>query len=266
MNKKYSLVVASCDAYSDLWPPFFQLLKKHWPSFDAPIYICTESKKIEVEGLDIRCPLNFDRKVTWSHRMLTLLKIIDSENILFMLDDFWIKNTVNEELIEKCIDYLENDKNIGYFCLKSQVQQPHMDFNFPSNKYPEFLVYGQKTIFRINTQIGLWRKNYLIKVLRKHEDVWFFETRASWRSSHLYGNDIYILRPDIQRPIDYHLCGVLHQGKYIQEFLDDFSSDNLQLDLTRGVVPTMTHADPKNSLNRLSISYLWGVFKSMLPK
>jgi hypothetical protein len=52
-NNNLSIVVSSCDSYSDLWNPFFTLLKKYWIGIEKyPIYLCTESKKITFEGLD----------------------------------------------------------------------------------------------------------------------------------------------------------------------------------------------------------------------
>lgn len=261
MVNKYCLVIASCDAYSDLWVPFFQLLKKRWPAFDAPIYISTESKKITIEGLDIRCPLNFNKKVTWSHRMLSLLKVIDYPYILLLLDDFWLYDNVKTALIEKCIQYLDSDDNIGNFCLLPQ----HATYFHNSSEFPEFYLRPKQEPFRITTQATLWRKEYFIKVLRKHENVWFFETRATIRSK-FYKERLYVLKPTEVQPFKYHICGVLHQGKYIQKFLDDFSSDNLKLDLTRGVVPTMTLAESGKKVNKVSFFYWWGVFKSVLPR
>jgi len=33
------VLIASCDAYSDAWAPFFALMKKYWPDCPYPIYL-----------------------------------------------------------------------------------------------------------------------------------------------------------------------------------------------------------------------------------
>ena len=54
-SDRYTIVVSSCDAYSDLWEPFFKVLKAEWKGLDKiPIVLNTESKSFSYDGLDIR--------------------------------------------------------------------------------------------------------------------------------------------------------------------------------------------------------------------
>ena len=39
-----TIIVNSCDKYSDLWYPFFELLRIQWPDLSYPIILNTESK------------------------------------------------------------------------------------------------------------------------------------------------------------------------------------------------------------------------------
>lgn len=34
-----AVVVASCDAYADLWEPFFRLFRRYWPDCPYPVYL-----------------------------------------------------------------------------------------------------------------------------------------------------------------------------------------------------------------------------------
>ena len=43
-NANCCMLMSSCDAYSDLWNPFFYYLKKNWPEFNLKVYIITELK------------------------------------------------------------------------------------------------------------------------------------------------------------------------------------------------------------------------------
>jgi len=34
-----SILIPSCDKYSDLWRPFFTLFWRHWPDCPFPVYL-----------------------------------------------------------------------------------------------------------------------------------------------------------------------------------------------------------------------------------
>ena len=53
---EFTVLVSSCDAYEDLWNPFFSIIKKEWPEVvDYPIVLNTESKAYTHDGLNIKC-------------------------------------------------------------------------------------------------------------------------------------------------------------------------------------------------------------------
>ena len=47
MEKSVScaVVVCSCDKYSDLWDPYFELFKKFWADCPYPVFLNTETKR-----------------------------------------------------------------------------------------------------------------------------------------------------------------------------------------------------------------------------
>ena len=49
-----TLLVNSCDAYSDLWEPFFKMLGVHWPDCPYPIVLNTESKAFKHVAFDVK--------------------------------------------------------------------------------------------------------------------------------------------------------------------------------------------------------------------
>lgn len=184
---KISMLFSSCDSYDDDWIPFFTQLKKFWPEFNMPIYIGAESKTFQFEGLDIRCPLsNGPVYRQWSKRLLKLLEYIDTDYVLFTLDDFWLTAPVDNTKFERILSYMEKDKRIGFVCLKQEIvpeRTSEKDMAAAVEcQYPELWRCLKDKSFRITTQFGLWKRSYLIKILRAHESAWYFETRATWRS------------------------------------------------------------------------------------
>ena len=53
MSNEITVLVNSCDEYSEIWDVFFTLFKKYWPQCEYPIVLNTESKSYSFDGLDI---------------------------------------------------------------------------------------------------------------------------------------------------------------------------------------------------------------------
>lgn len=220
MESSIPLIVSSCDKCCDLWQPFFYLIKKNWPDFNRKVYLCTDSKTFAYEGFDIACPLRMPSGSTWSENLMTLLKGMDEEYVLLMLEDFWLKENVNEEQLNQCEEIMMSDPTIGFICLVHQLD-PSPD-NPASEKYPNLIEYGRLTPYRVTTQAGLWRRDYLLRLLRIHESAWWFEMFGSKRSRK-FAYHSFVVEKSV---FSYDDGGVLFRGCYVEEYIKFFKDDN----------------------------------------
>ena len=95
-----TLLLNSYDGGEDLWEGFFTALYVQWKEFDLPVVLNTETKKFDFKSLNIRtinCP---KKNVSWGKRLIDCLKKIDTEYVLFFLDDFWLDAPVDNEYFE----------------------------------------------------------------------------------------------------------------------------------------------------------------------
>lgn len=252
MKEKYSFLFCTCDSYSDLWEPFFTLLKRYWPDFDYDVYFCTESKHFSFPGFNIYCPLNEPQSATWSQRLIDLLHIIPTENIIFMLDDFWLKAPVNIERIKDLMELFDTDKQMGHLNMihESASALP------PSEKYPDLVMFPKRRPYRITTQASLFRKDYLLQILRAHESAWKFEVYGSKRSAYLPQYP-YIIANGSSTIFNYDRGGVVRRGCFIKEYFDYFiEQEGITVNSTRPVKPLETilyeyHKNHKRSLRGL---------------
>lgn len=255
MESNIPLIVSSCDKCSDLWQPFFYLVKKNWSDFDRKVYLCTDSKTFAYEEFDITCPLRMPSGSTWSENLIALLKGIDEECVLLMLEDFWLKAEVDAIQLHQCEEIIKNDSTIGFICLIHQLNSS--PDNLVSGKYPNLIEYGSKTAYRVTTQAGLWRRDYLLSLLRKHESAWWFEIFGSKRS----------------RRSDYRSCvvdksafsyddgGVLFRGCYVEEYIKFFKNDkNIYINPKRRIdskVNLMAEVKEKTILQKLNPLFIY---------
>lgn len=219
MKEKYSFLFCTCDSYYDLWEPFFVLLQRYWPGFDYDVYFCTESKKFSFPGFNIHCPLNEPHSVTWSQKLIDLLHIIPTENIIFMLDDFWLKAPVNTQRLQVLMERFDTDKQMGHL---NMIHESASTLE-PSKKYPDLVLFPKKRPYRITTQASLYRRDYLLQVLRPHESAWKFEVFGSKRSANLQQEN-YIISTESPKIFSYDVGGVIRRGSYIKENVDYFTN------------------------------------------
>ena len=223
----FPLVLSSCDKCSDLWQPFFMLLKKYWPQMDERIYLCTETKRCHFDGLDICSPLNMPAGSTWSENLIKLLQYVKEDYLVFMLDDFWLKAPVNIQLLERCQQIMRTNADVGFICLVPQLE-PSVE-NPLSEEFPGLIEYGRQTPYRVTTQAGLWRKDYLQRILLSHESAWWFEMFGSKRSRRMPWRSFVVQTPVFR----YDDGGVLYRGCYVSEYAKWFA-ENEGIELTPG--------------------------------
>lgn len=242
-----TIIVNSCDSYSDTWDPFFRLLCKQWPSCPYHIILNTETKRFVSENLDITT-VNTPEKIPYSARFLNVLKGIKSEFVIVLLDDFFLRAPVQQAKIEQCIDWLSKDKNIAQFSFESVDDE----LNIISKEYPGFELRPQCGEYKLNLQAGIWRRNILIKCLRSHESPWDFEIignqRTFWMSEKFYS-----LMSTMPRIMDYRFNNGLYpmkwgvvQGKWVVDTVDAlFRSHNIHIDFNeRGIYSPLLSKGP----------------------
>src|SRR5436190_9796113 len=103
MNKELSVLVSSCDKYSDLWNPFFGMFFKYWEDRPYNIYLVSENNKY---GSSRVKTINPNQNQTWSARLLWALEQIDNKYVLLMLEDYILLKKVDNQWIEHCLDVL----------------------------------------------------------------------------------------------------------------------------------------------------------------
>ena len=169
MNDNITLVVSSCDKYEDAWYPYFELIKKYWPTHPEKIALITESKKYRLEGLNIKT-YNYPSHYTWSERLYRTLEQITSKYIIFSLEDFFLLDYVKQERIDECVQWMEENPNIAVcrLCASDSAVLT------PTDKYKDFYAADKNVPFRLETQAALWNRETLMSFIDLSEDPWAF--------------------------------------------------------------------------------------------
>ncbi|MDR2656212.1 MAG: hypothetical protein LBB86_00120 [Oscillospiraceae bacterium] len=225
-DNRCTLYISSCDAYSDLWKPFFTLFVKYWPDCPYPIVLSSETKTFSYPGLDIQCP-RFYRKGArphWSERTAKTLKSIKSPFILFTLDDYILTEPVDQNVIDHGLNFMESNPDASRlrWIRKHAVEQ---------GEIPRYELEPNRLI---TAYPSIWRHETLMRTLRPHETVWNWESGGNDRCT-LCNDNLYICT-------NYFIFiprgGALFQGKWQQPGIDILRANGIELDFKRRGIRT----------------------------
>lgn len=177
----YPIVVSSCDLYKDAWNPFFRLLQINWENCPKKVYLITETENYSDPYFDVTV-LHHNSPI-WSNRVINTIKNIESEYFWFFLEDFFLEERVNTEIIDSAIHCIETEKNVGVIKFIPNIA-PNWYNNSEScwKGYKYFSQIPKESKARSNLMLALYNKDYFCKLLRKNESPWDFEKFGTYRT------------------------------------------------------------------------------------
>ena len=176
-----TILVSSCDKYEDAWEPFFRLLKIQWNDCPYDIVLSTETKQYKCDFWNVRTINSPSQKVlSWSSRLKYTLEQIDTEYVLFFLEDFFLLEKVRDDIFYKALELIKSDERIGLISFNKRRFNSH----FPETTYYEncFKELRSNVNGRTNVLVGLWRKEYYLKLICGEENPWEYEKNSNIRS------------------------------------------------------------------------------------
>ncbi len=238
MNKKYyfAVFVNSTDSYSDCWEPFFKLFKKFWKDYDGHIYLNTEEKEYQYEGLNIiptKVAKFKDRnKLTWSECLLYAFDQIDTDIILYLQEDYFLKAEVNHQKMLELVDLMRKH-DLTYINISDSGNKGPFS---PSSLHEDLWEVSQQDKYRISTQASLWNIRKMRKYIRKHENPWQFEyygnIRARRRKDAFYAVNRDRYNRNYQPIFPYDPTGIVMR-KWVREIVVDlFDKNDITVDFT----------------------------------
>lgn len=235
MGQNYSIFLSTCDAYKDCWDPFFLLFKKYWPDYSGTIYMVTDNLTYQYEGLKIKC-LNINTingidpsvNISWGKRMRMAMDLIDDDIILFMQEDFFIKDRVKNDIINNFAQLMVDHKDL--MCL--HLTRPQIK-DADKSEFEHLYNMKVKQRYRADCQPALWRKEELYNVLEDEYSPWQMEVFGSKKSAQM--NHRYLIvdknwvKKDVFEIIPYVATGI-SKAKWEKEVVPVFNANGIVMD------------------------------------
>jgi len=222
-----TIIVTTSYKYRALIDGFIFFFEKYWTNCPYKVIISLESEYRFSNNEKIEFfTSNYS---DWSSRLYETVKFSKSEFILLLMDDYFIFEKIsNEEIsrilnlvVQNRIDHLSHSITTENKLLKNSVK----------------LIIDSFKVIQINSKIfnhsysvvsaDFYRKEFLIKILRRNETAWEFENMASFRTAFMSDVRIFKLISE-KHPLKYTAGGVINKGRIrfgVQDVLDKNNFD-----------------------------------------
>lgn len=169
LTDKMTLLIHSCNAYSDLWDGQITLLERNWHDRNIRTVILTDENthNYNYKGVEILCA-GAGKEIT--DRLAFALPQIQTEYVFVTLDDYYLLKSVDNRRISYLLD---------------QMDKQHLDYIrlFPvppskdsiGNRLYKIHHEEKKSSYYVNLYAGIWRKSFIEKTLGETMNAWQYE-------------------------------------------------------------------------------------------
>lgn len=168
---KTAVVISSCDLYSDCWIPMIYSFRKYWNDCPYPINIISNFEALDEEGITF---IKVGEHKGFGSNMRRALQVIDAEIIILFLEDFFLADSVDNDMINNHIQYCYR-RNISYLKIDSCDIIYRDSLRIGSSSY---CVNPLDIRYSLNLSIAIWRKDVLMSLCVDGFSAWDFERKG----------------------------------------------------------------------------------------
>ena len=232
MNKSLSIVIGSCDAYSDVAELYIEFLRQYWKECVFPIYVATEQKIIHEPDVITVTNNNGEE---WVERIIKAINKTESDYIWLTVDDLFISKKVDNERIKEILEIIEKE-GIQYYgfpanLIKDNRKRKHY------RGYEYIYSISKDVAYGVNMGTAIWEKEELLRILNDGiETAWdvenYFLEKASKQPGGYYEHYV------DDNGTSLKFSHMIKKGKWIQKGVREVKDSGIVIDFEkRGYVP-----------------------------
>jgi len=213
LNNKLSIIIHTCDKYSDLWEGQIKLLNENWSNRNIETFLVTDlNRNIIYDNIKI---LSAGQGKELSQRTSFALQFIKTEYVFITLDDYFLLRPVSSEKIERLINIMDKE-NIDYIRLFSD---PNSFKKF--KKYKKLYEISLNKNYEVNLYQGIWRKSFIEKTLKEPLNAWQYEVSLTGIARETNAKCV------LSKGNEYKILDVVRKGKLLHKASKYINKHNL---------------------------------------
>jgi len=222
-----------------------------WPDCPYSILLITEEKDACIDGVN---SLMLGKGMDWSTLLEKALDNIETPYLIFMLEDFFLRSSVDTGKIELLLELMIKNS----FSMLRLIPRPG-----PDNGIDNIKVCGKikaSAPYKVSTQASIWQKKTLKKILQSGESAWEFEINGTERSRKIEG---FVSVWSSALPYGHH---VVERGKWFPWEAKRYEKMSIGCDFTKRSIMSLTETIKWLSLKVITSSYLYLWIKKLVGK
>jgi len=229
-DKRCTVLVASCDKYVDLLPPFAALKRKFWPDCPFETVLVTEAAPTLVDDAEAPRPA-FDRVVAcgpgmnWASRLVRALATISTPYVLMLCDDYYLETPVDTVQLLHRLDQMVQFQAVNL----RLVPNPRQGIS----REDGLMEYPKNTAYCVSTLAGFWNREYLMRLARPVSSIWEFERYGSFS----VGDESRPILATVKR--EYPFVDAVHKGCWEPFGVRVCRENQLTLDFSKRGLPSL---------------------------
>ena len=213
--KDVAILVVSCDAYKDLWDPYFHSLFKFWPDCPYQIYLGSNEEEFSDSRVE---PILVGPDKEYSTNLIAMLERINAPWVILWIEDLFISKKIKSSYVSELVN-MAIEKEAGY--LKLDIGTP---WAFAKDKNRLIAPLPKGIRYRSGIGLALWNKNTLTNLLKPGESAWEIERNGSKRSNAM-NEPFYSLTPKARLNPPIKVINSVIKGKWNPEVLKFMKSE-----------------------------------------
>ncbi|MBO4219615.1 MAG: hypothetical protein J5933_01660 [Clostridia bacterium] len=203
LEQRMTMLILSCDKYSDLWPGQIKLLDTNWPDREMKTYIVTDresEQKFDSVGIIVA-----GADLEWSERLAAALSKVDTPYVFITLDDYYLTRRVSTDAISGLADLMEKE-SIDYIRMYPRPKRATRD---KIKGYKKIRWFDVSSTYGVNLYPAVWKRDFLEYTLSKKLNAWQFEVSLT-QSAVAYG-----AKGAVSANREYRILDVVRKGKIL---------------------------------------------------
>lgn len=198
-----TMLILSCDKFSDLWDGHVKQLETYWPDRRMRTIIVTD-KPTDREFSPIDIMFAGD-KGAWSDRLAYAVQNVATDYVFVTLDDYFLTKRVANEQIEDLLAMMDKE-HIDYVRL---FPRPKAATREELANYKKIHKIDTTVNYSVNLYSGIWRKEFLASTVKKPKTAWQFEVLLHKRAEEYGARCVVSLRNEFK------ILDVVRKGKLL---------------------------------------------------
>ena len=163
--RSLSILVCSCDKFSDVWPVTERAFELNWGSCPFDVFLMTNL--LDFDSKTLRT-LRIGPDESWTKNLKSALIEMKSEYVILWLDDCFLSKPVDSKTLLNDVAWMEKNA-VPYLRLRRTN-------NWGRFSKSSYRIIDAREPYRASILASVWERKYLLSLLYQNQTPWEFET------------------------------------------------------------------------------------------